>query len=293
MTGDFGLSDAQAKELQELKDKSQEVVVLTATQLKKCEDIQKKKEIGKATEKQLLEMKELRAKEGTPKGLTEKQEERLQDLIYKEKNPELSQTTKTYMNEIFIEQVYLRKREITSKFLEKGIKVEDESLRLLSRYTGEEHVKNVEKFENGLIKGEPDFIGEKIKDTKSSWDIWTFFNSKMTPDYYGQLQGYMWLTGIQEAELVYCLVDTPLHLIIDEQKKLAWRTGVIDPENDPDYQMACEEIEKNFTFPDIPEEKRLRIYEIGFDQDWINELEVRIHACRDYLNNITEEVLQS
>ncbi len=65
-----------------------------------------------------------------------------------------------------------------------------------------------------------------ILDIKCSYEAHTFpfFEDEIpTKDYYYQLQGYMWLTGKDEALLCYCLIDTPLQIVRDEIRREHWR----------------------------------------------------------------------
>lgn len=236
------------------------------------------------TEKQTITLNELQEKK-QEKGITAKQEITLRDLIEKRENVELPQTTRTYLDEIFIAEMYGRKKDITTKYMEKGLLCEEDALELLGRVEGQLLLKNKDKYENKWIVGTPDNTTKKVRDTKASWDIFTFFKSGMTTDYEWQLRGYMWLTELEESTLAYCLVDTPQHLIYEECKRLAWRTGVIDWEVDEEFQKKCEEIEKNMTFADIPDNERVRQIHLKRDLDKEKELQDRIKLCRAYLNN--------
>src|SRR5688572_14682194 len=164
------------------------------------------------------------------------------------KSEVLSETTKTYLRQLFREIKYDRKKEITTKYMEKGLMVEEDAITLYSLVKKRFFKKNEERVKNDYLCGTPDlFIGESIEqakeiiDIKSSWDLFTFpFPSdKINKDYFYQLQGYMFLTGAEKATLVYCLIDTPLTLINDEKRKLLYKMGVVTDEN-PDYMAACE-----------------------------------------------------
>jgi hypothetical protein len=77
--------------------------------------------------------------------------------------------------------------------------------------------KNQRSFKNEFITGTPDIItSEKIIDIKCSWSKKTFpifENEAYNVAYEWQMRGYMALTEIEEAEVIYCLVDTPDDLI--------------------------------------------------------------------------------
>lgn len=202
------------------------------------------------------------------------------------KSETLSETTKEYLREIWICETYGREKEITSKFLEKGTFVEEESLSLVTRVGGELLLKNKFQLKNDFICGTPDVVEPGVRDIKSSWDIWTFAKADgKNKDYFWQLQGYMWLAKAQTSKLHYTLVDAPLHLVVDEERRTAYREGVID---DP---VACEEIERRIgklmTFGDVEEEERVKTFEFSFDEKKISELQERVVEARKYLAKIT------
>jgi hypothetical protein len=205
------------------------------------------------------------------------------------KTEKLSETTKSYLLECYIDMVYGRKKEIHSKYITKGLEVEEDSLTLYSRVNKRPFNKNQERMENDFICGTPDIIlADRVIDIKSSWSIHTFFDAKsdgINKNYFWQLQCYMALTGKEKATLAYCLVDTPLMLIEDEKRKLAYRMGAITNES-PDYLAACEEIEKNMTFQDIPIKERVFEIEVTRDDEAIEKLYNRIELCREYLDGL-------
>jgi hypothetical protein len=205
------------------------------------------------------------------------------------KSEVLSETCKTYLQEVFIREKYGRKKDVSSKYMEKGTLVEEDSITLLSIFYNTFYKKNERNFQNEFISGTPDIIlEEKIIDIKSSWDIFTFFNSKkdvLNKSYYWQLQGYMALTGCKEAELVYCLVDTPKHILESEKRSLAYKLGVGSEDNQKSKYLF-ENIEKNGTFSDIPIEEKIFIQKIEKNDSDIEKMYKKIEICRDYLKNV-------
>lgn len=208
----------------------------------------------------------------------------------------IGETAKKHLLECWINETYGRKRDFTNKYMEKGTAQEEESITLYSRVTKTYYKKNTEKISNDFLIGTPDlYEGEsimtatKIKDIKTSWDIFTFydvFHNAVKKDYEWQLQAYMDLTGAKEAGLVYCLVDTPQKHIEDAKRKLSWSLGLIDPDIDPEYVAGCEQIEKNMTFGDIPIEDRWIEFKIERDDALIEAAHIRIEQCRNYLNEM-------
>ncbi len=88
----------------------------------------------------------------------------------------LSQTTKSYIKELVLEHKYGIRKEINSRYLDKGNMVENESIELTERVLDLDLiVKNESYFENEFICGTPDIImGDTIIDVKSSWSAHTF-----------------------------------------------------------------------------------------------------------------------
>lgn len=201
----------------------------------------------------------------------------------------LSETCKAELLKIYIEVVYGRRKDIHSKYLEKGLQVEEDSITLLSRVKDKFLIKNVHRYSNDYITGEPD-ITSPLYDTKSCWDIHTFYAAKTKPlskDYYYQMLGYEELVGVDSGTVAFCLIDTPLGLIEDEKRKLFYKMNVPTMEN-PDYLAACEQLEKEMTFSDIPLEERVHEVVVPFAKHHIEATYERIELCRKWLNEFAE-----
>lgn len=200
----------------------------------------------------------------------------------------LSQTCKTKLAEIYTTETTGRTKDIKSKYFEKGLAVEEDCITAYSLLTGEFHKKNKLRKNNGIIEGETDFLNLwKVIDTKGSWDIFTFDATAfkcINPIYDWQLQGYMWLFERQTAELVYCLINTPEHLILHEERKLLYEfVG-----SEEDYKEACLELRKKHIYDDLPLERKIRVYKVERDEEKIGRIEKRVMECRAYLNTFTE-----
>ncbi len=133
------------------------------------------------------------------------------------KKETLSAGCKTYIKELVKEDLFGYKSTIDSKYLTKGIDMEDTSIDLYNEVHGTLYLKNTERLSNEFITGECDINAEdKIIDIKSSWSLETFpaspddVNNK---DYEWQLRAYMWLYDKPKAELAYCMVSTPDYLL--------------------------------------------------------------------------------
>ena len=137
--------------------------------------------------------------------------QKIKDII------ELSGTTKSYLKEWAISQMFGVKNEIKSKYTERGIQDEDKAIDLMMQVLDLPFtIKNEQFFEDDFFTGTPDLIlNGSVYDIKCSWDCFTFplFDKEIpTKDYYYQLQVYMYLTGCKKAVLTYVLLNTPEEL---------------------------------------------------------------------------------
>jgi len=159
----------------------------------------------------------------------------------------------------------------------KGKSVEGLSIEMINRLDGTMYSKNEERFENEYLIGVPDVVDNENKivvDVKSSWDIDSFLcnvNKELNRVYWWQAQGYMALFGFEKAEIDYCLISTPEHIIESEIEKKAGD------------RYSPEEIRNNLTFDEIPEEERRLRFIVDRDEPAIEKLYKRLRKCREYL----------
>lgn len=129
----------------------------------------------------------------------------------------LSAGAKTKVERMAKEFVYGYTRTFSSKETEKGLTVENDSIALYNSVFFTSHAKNTERRANEWITGECDiFTGSKIVDIKSSWSLDTFPATAAAAHdttYEWQMRAYMWLWDVEEAEVAFCLVNTPDELI--------------------------------------------------------------------------------
>lgn len=131
----------------------------------------------------------------------------------------LSVGAKTYIRELAAQEIFGVEFEVSSKEMEKGITVEQDSIDLLNRVRGLELTKNTERRTNDYLTGEADLFDAPRRrghDIKSSWSLKTFPISEadcIDKAYEYQMRGYMALWDADEWEVNYCIVDTPEHLI--------------------------------------------------------------------------------
>lgn len=202
------------------------------------------------------------------------------------KTEPLSETTKTYLKELWIKETYGREKIISTKYMAKGIACETDSVHLVEKVLGKTYFKNQKEFTNDYLAGIPDVIDtDFVLDVKTSWDIWTYASvdaDDARKTYYGQLLGYMLITGKTKAKLAYCLVNTPEEQIEYEMHKLKV-SGAIKDGNDEEEAKA----RQNFIFDDIPAEKRVKIYDFELDEEILHKLVERITLSREYMNTLS------
>jgi len=206
----------------------------------------------------------------------------------KTKGETLSQTTKTYLQELAVQEVYGIRKEFSSRYTDKGNEVEELSIALCNDVLNLGFIyKNEEHFENDWIMGTPDVNTDEILlDVKSSWDATTFpfFDTELkNKEYFYQLQGYLWLTNKTEALLCYCLIDTPLQIVEDEIRREHWKASLIEESLD-----LRAFVQSKHTFGHIPKEKRLKTFKIIKDDVIIENIKTRIEECREYYNNLIQ-----
>lgn len=238
------------------------------------------------TEKQIEDLSYLENKEK----LTSLQEIKLNELRYKRDNPELPSGAKTYCQDWLKGELFYYQKMLTNKYLEKGNIMEDESIDLISDVLGYGFlIKNEKHFQNEYMMGTPDvIIKDHIIDVKNSWDCNTFpYFDEDVPDsgYYWQLQGYMALCDKPSAKLIYCLLDTPEHLIEREARYYCISQGYEELDMD-----IYTKVEKNMTYKNVPNQMKVKVFHIRRNDFDIQEIENRVIMCREYIEELKSKI---
>lgn len=198
----------------------------------------------------------------------------------------LSAGPKTFLGQIFKEELFGKAGQIKSKYLDKGLLVEEESINLYNSVHKTSYSKNSKRYDNKHVTGEPDIFSDVLIDIKSSWDHNTFpLTSENIPnkDYYWQLQGYMDLTNKDTSKLVYCLVDTPDEIIHHEIKVITSKLGVIDIPEDLEN-----DIWDGLKFNKINPKLRIKEFVVERNQEDIDAIYKRVELARGYLNDLNQ-----
>jgi hypothetical protein len=202
------------------------------------------------------------------------------------KSEVLSQTAKSYIHELVLQDKYGIRKEFSSRYTDKGNEVENQSIALVNDVLDVGFIyKNEEHYENDWITGTPDVNTEDVLlDVKSSWDGTTFpfFETEIpTKDYFYQLQGYLWLTGKTQAILCYCLIDTPADMVASEVKRQHYILNKIEE----DLELT-REIESKHMFSHIPKNRRVKVFYVQKDETVIERIKEQVELCREYYNTL-------
>lgn len=206
------------------------------------------------------------------------------------KSEVLSQTAKSYIQELVLEDLYGIKKDFSSRYTDKGLIQEDLSIELAARVLDLPFcTKNDEYFENDFIKGTPDLILEdEVIDIKTSWDATTFpWFAEELPEknYYWQLVGYLWLTGKTKGRIVYCLTDTPEDIVLDEIRRTSWKKFELDVSDETER-----EVRAKHEFNHIPEFQRVKEFRIELNEASIERVKEKVYLCREYYNELTNNL---
>lgn len=182
------------------------------------------------------------------------------------KSEQLSETTKTFVEEWCKEKIYGYRKEITSKEIEKGTCWEDVSIDKAIEWADLPFaLKNTKRFDDEFFTGEPDIItNDTVIDIKNSWDCFTFplFADEIpTKDYMYQVQVYMHLTGLKNARVIYILLDTP-----ETKYTVEW------------------------TYNHVADNLRWKSFDFVYDEEIIKQLQDRVKLCREYINQIAKSL---
>ena len=145
----------------------------------------------------------------------------------------LSQTAKSYIEQLAKEDFFGYTSPLVNRYLDKGINQELESINLLNSVRFENYEKNDQRVENEFITGECDIITtESIIDIKTSWSLDTFPELPEDIDsnqYEWQGRAYMMLFNRFEFELVFCMVSTWDEFLTQYDDKSLHKVDHIDP----------------------------------------------------------------
>lgn len=181
------------------------------------------------------------------------------------KNRTLSEGAKSYIRQLAKEEIYSYEPDFSNKYTEKGIIVEDESIRMLNRVRGLSLSKNTERRFGKYTTGEcdlADFLRNRGHDLKNAWSLDTF---PAFPEdahdalYEWQMRAYMPLWDFDEWEVNHTLVSTPDDLIPRWEKL---ELHIVDH---------------------IPEHQRITTWAIKRDMKLESYMDLKLEIAHDYM----------
>lgn len=195
---------------------------------------------------------------------------------------ELSETAKTFCELWLKERIFQRRKEINSKYFDKGNQCEQAGIDRYNNFFNTFYTKNEEFFENEYACGTPDIIAMcEIIDIKNSYDFTTFplFDEKIENKAYEyQLQMYMELTGLKSAKLCYVLENLPDELIERELNR------------------ACLEFTKenadNYCYDNIEDKYRIKVFETEYNPEIIGKVKSQVEKCQNYINQLIQKYVK-
>lgn len=147
------------------------------------------------------------------------------ELLLPYKDASLSAGAKTYLNSLAKEAVYGYRKQVDTKYMDKGKALEGAAIEFLNYLRFKSYEKNTERRESEFLTGECDIWVPSIKtiDTKVAWSLDTFpAVSEDAHDSMYEWQGraYMKLWDVPEHEVVFVMLDTPEAMRKWEQPEL-------------------------------------------------------------------------
>jgi hypothetical protein len=207
-------------------------------------------------------------------------------------DPPLSKTTISALIRQYGKIVYNKK--VAAKgdafsFLKKGTDMEVEAVELLSTIDKTNYTLITENIENKYLLGRCDICRpdlDKVIDTKVSWNVNSFLKARTTPldaKYWYQMQGYMELYNVNQAEVVFLLLNTPQELIEREKIKLLnkFMIGEIDRDK---YEVDMSNIESAFTYSSIPIKRRHFRYLVKREPAIFDKVYSKVEKARLWMN---------
>lgn len=199
----------------------------------------------------------------------------------------------TAIYDIWLEERFNLKKQISSPILDKGIACEMDGINMLkSVFYPKKYVsKNREEFSNDFIQGTPDVFfdgSEFVTDIKNAWTFATLEKAELSHNYYWQLVAYCWLTGRKKARLFYSLNNMPDFLMADLERKLFYSEKFLTMES-PDYLEAVQVLRENHNYDHLPLEEKFRFWEFEVSNSDIWKAEESVKVARIEMQRLEEE----
>lgn len=224
---------------------------------------------------------------------------RVEELMQRERDQPgaLGESGKTLVLDRWLYKRYGYRPPMVSDHTLKGNMVEGQSMRIVDRVEPATHNRvpftSEEPLSDGDLQGMPDDVlrsEEIVEDLKSSFDLKTFYLSKLTAMNHDQVQVYMRLLRangypeMKSARVIRTLIDHPEWMLNDMIKRIGWKYGVepetYEAENHLSFQKALKKIYSSYQYSHIPERDRVKIFKVEWDQEFHDKLTDRLKLAR-------------
>lgn len=211
------------------------------------------------------------------------------------KKDELSKGAKSYIKALHKEKTMNISPEFWSRYISKGIDCEQISIELANEILDwnlpfEAIYGQQQYHENEYLTGHTDvFHNNILAEIKTSWNGNTFpmyEDDEYNKDYKWQCMGYLALTGLQKCDLVYCLIDTPEPMVLDQIRREHWKEDSVWNGDEDDQIVNA--VRSRHELNHIPKKIKHQHYIIERDEEAIKNIYRRVELCREYwkeLNN--------
>lgn len=282
------------KQLEKIEELELKKVTPAGISDKQTETV-KKLETQAATEKgitpaQQEDLNKLIAKRDNPQGLSKNQQEELDGLIAKrDAPPALSKGAKTAVEKVFYEDKFEFRKQISSKYIQKGLLLEDKAIALVAEYLGLNGIeKNETHYTNEFVQGTPDAIARLGFGEGFQFDIKNVyypegldgFNNALIPIYEWQGHAYNWMLGFEHGFCVKILQNPPAEMLQEEVRKLWKEAGRAWHEEIP--QKFVDEVSDYFNFERLPLEDRIRIFKMTTTKGIIEQMKDAVILAREH-----------
>ena len=243
------------------------------------------------TDKQRDRLNELLARYNDPEGkpLTAKMMAEMDDLKAKrDQQFEFGATALSYIRDVWLANEHNYSEPVVTNEMLKGFLSEDEAIGVLTRQVeGPYRVKNEQQFEDEHFIGTPDvIIPDAVEDVKCSWTLRTFMEVQHPSAlYYAQGQVYMALVGRDKFRLCHVLVPTPSEIVTEERKRFFFRFNC--DEEDDRLQECYRKVDAMHNIDGIPEEQRIKVFEIERNDTYLMKLRKRVELAREIYRTLT------
>lgn len=285
------VTEKQLEKIEELELKKVTPAGISDKQTETVKKLQAQAKTEKGiSQTQQEELDKLIAKRDNPQGLTPNQQEELDTLIAKrDAPPALSKGAKTAVEKIFYEDKFEFRKNISSKYIQKGLLLEDKAIALVADFLGLPGIeKNETHYTNEFVQGTPDAIARFGFGEGFQFDIKNVyfpegldgFTNDLIPLYEWQGHAYNWMLGFEHGFCVKILQNPPAEMLQEEIRKLWKEAGRAWNEDIP--QKFVDEVKDYFNFERLPLEDRIRIFKMTTTNETIQQMTDAVILAREH-----------